>query len=75
MQFAKMTGVQNIRTDKPIVGGGIITAEGPTGHIIVIVSIDEVNQEFLVIESNYKKCAITYRRISFSYSRILYFVK
>lgn len=73
MAFAKAMGVQNIKIDEPIVGGGIILNEGPTGHIVVILEIRE--DGYVIIESNYSHCKITYRVLSFNYSRIRYFVK
>ena len=73
MQFAKSMGVKNIPVDEPLVGGGILLREGPIGHIAIILEIDA--NSFIVVESNYKKCAITYRRIDFDYSKIIGFVK
>lgn len=73
MQYAKASGVQNIKIDEPIVGGGIILAEGPIGHIAIVIEIRDT--EYVIVESNYSSCRITYRVLPFNYSRIRYFVK
>jgi len=74
LAYAKSFGIQNIPIDEPVEGGAMILAEGKTGHIAVILQIDETNREFLVIESNYSSCKITMRRISFDYNKIVRFV-
>lgn len=73
MQYAKAMGVRNIKIDEPIVGGGIILAEGPIGHIAVVIEIRD--DGFVIVESNYISCTITYRILEHNYSRIRYFVK
>jgi len=73
MQYAKMTGIQNVKIDEPILGGGIILAEGPIGHIAVVIEIRD--DGFVIVESNYVSCTITYRFLEHDYNRIRYFVK
>ena len=73
MEFARHMGVMNIPVEEPMVGGGIITSEGSRGHIMVILEIDD--DSFIIVESNYISCRITYRRIYFDYSKIVRFVR
>lgn len=71
-EYAKELGVGDRVSEVPVLLGGVVLAEGRTGHIAVIISIDE--KDILVIESNYISCQITYRRLSLTYSKIRGFV-
>jgi len=55
-------------SDKPILKGLVLTREGPYGHVAVIYQIDF--DSLIIVESNYVKCKITYRRIPLDYPLI-----
>ena len=73
MSYAKALGIKNVKIDEPIVGGGIILNEGPIGHIAIVIEIRE--DGYVIVESNYVSCTITYRFLAYDYNRIRYFVK
>lgn len=60
-------------SDEPMVGGLALTKEGPYGHVAVIHQIDF--DSLIIVESNYIKCSITYRRISLDSPLIRGFIK
>ena len=72
MQYARLLGVGDTPSKTPVLMGGVILAEGPKGHIAIIIEINDDN--ILIIESNYEPCSITYRRLDLSYNRIVRFV-
>jgi hypothetical protein len=72
IQFARLMGVVDRPSEIPVLMGGVILREGSIGHIGVIIEINDDN--ILIIESNYKPCSITYRRLDLNYNRIIRFV-
>jgi hypothetical protein len=72
MQYARLLGVGDNVSKVPVLMGGVILNEGKIGHIGVIIEINDDN--ILIIESNYKPCSITYRRLDLNYNRIIGFV-
>lgn len=73
VEFVKSLGVKGIKTNEPIVGGGIRLKEGKVGHWVYIFAIEE--NDYLIIESNYVPCKITFRRIAKDYKLIDYFLE
>jgi len=61
--YAMQFGIQNEPIDEPMIGGSMRTWEGPIGHRVIILDIREDTEEFVIIESNYVRCQITYRVI------------
>jgi hypothetical protein len=67
--YSKLSKKRIVTTKEPRVGSTILTTEGYAGHAGTVLAVTETDVYF--IEGNYKRCAVTVRRLPTNDKKIL----